>query len=170
MIGFFGANSAIAPTTSSAGRVDPNSNLGMLRDEVGGHDSSALNAAGSVLHAAAELNPVVNTFNAGYTAATGKDADNPALTVTRGERIQAIGATAAALLPTIGIVRGAGAGGLRIAEGVSQMIKSAKEDDVFLGVIENGNIRLFKTGAEIEGHSDLLNLGLISKNAQGFSM
>jgi len=112
---------------------------------------------------------VVSTFNAGYTARTGKDANNPAVTVTRGERIQAIGATAA-LLPTVGIVRGAGAGGLRIAEGVSQMIQSAKEGDVFLGVIENGSIRLFKTGAEIEGHSDLLNLGLISQNAQGFSV
>jgi hypothetical protein len=53
---------------------------------------------------AAELNPIVGTYNAGYTSVTGKD-PNDFHKVNKGERTQAIGQTAAAVSPFLARVK-----------------------------------------------------------------
>jgi len=60
--------------------------------------------------------------------------------------------------------------GMNIADGSKELIANSA-DDVLLGVVENGNVRLFKSAAgQIEGHSDLLKQRLISSDEQGFSI
>jgi hypothetical protein len=66
-------------------------------------------------------------------------------------------------------VRLAGSG-LKLAEGSRALIQGAKSE-YFLGVIENGTVRLFKTAlGEIEHHGQLIKQGLVKAGAQGFSI
>jgi RHS repeat-associated protein len=101
MLQYFNSGGEEAPVRT----VSAQSNLGMLRSELPGYDGGDLQAVRGVMMGAAELNPIVGGFNAGYTTATKKHAID-FHKVSNGERIQASGATAAAALPVLARFRG----------------------------------------------------------------
>jgi RHS repeat-associated protein len=60
--------------------------------------------------------------------------------------------------------------GVRLASGAQQTL-AGTQNGVLLGTLENGQVNLFQAAAgQIEGHADLLNAGLVSPGAQGFSI
>src|SRR5260221_2932887 len=60
--------------------------------------------------------------------------------------------------------------GIQIASGGQETV-AATQNGILLGTVENGQVKLFQTAAgQIEGHADLVNAGLVSPNAQGFSI
>ena len=61
-------------------------------------------------------------------------------------------------------------GGLELTAGAQQTL-AGTQNGVLLGTVENGQINLFQSGVgQIMGHSDLVNAGLVSPGAQGFSI
>jgi len=53
----------------------------------------------------------------------------------------------------------------------TQATLAGTQNGVLLGTVENGQINLFQSGVgQIMGHSDLVNAGLVSPGAQGFSI
>lgn len=61
--------------------------------------------------------------------------------------------------------------GILTLNGVSQATLASTQNGILLGTVENGEIKLFQaTAGEIEGHADLVNAGLVSPGAQGFSI
>jgi RHS repeat-associated protein len=88
--------------------------------------------------------------------AGGSAAGNPVTQEELQELLQAADATAGA--------------GLNLSSGAQQML-AGTQNGTLLGIIEKGQVFLFESGTgQIMGHSDLLNAGLISKGAQGFSI
>jgi hypothetical protein len=75
----------------------------MLQEDLGGYDTSQLQAAGAALQWAFELNPIVGGYNSGYTACTRKNAITHK-EVSSADRFQAGAQFAAIVLPfTLGL-------------------------------------------------------------------
>jgi len=59
---------------------------------------------------------------------------------------------------------------IQLTSGAQQTL-AGTQNGILLGTIEDGQVNLFQTVAgQIEGHADLVNAGLVSPGAQGFSL
>jgi hypothetical protein len=59
---------------------------------------------------------------------------------------------------------------IQLTSGAQQTL-AGTQNGILLGTVENGQVNLFETAAgQIEGHADLINAGLASPEAQGFSI
>jgi hypothetical protein len=105
------------------------------------------------------------------TAVGGRNAEGQS--VSTGRRVWA-GVNAAAMFLPVGRLTGtlerAAKSGLNLASDARKLIQGAK-NEYFLGVVENGNVRLFNTAAgQLEHHGQLIQQGLVQPGAQGFSI
>ena len=74
------------------------------------------------------------------------------------------------IIGDIEAITATGSEGLQLTTGAGKTL-AGTQNGVLLGTIENGEINLFDASAgQIEGHSGLLNQGLVSPNAEGFSI
>jgi hypothetical protein len=80
----------------------------MLQAELGGFDASEVRAMGAAMKTVANIVPTKAVFDSTYTVTTGTDPDTHTK-VQPGDMIQAGGATAAALLPALGVAGELGA-------------------------------------------------------------
>jgi hypothetical protein len=120
------------------------------------------------------MNPVVGGFNGGYGLIKGKDARS-GQQLTGWQRAKSGGEGLLAAAPLVFKLGKVANTAVKAEEALSaakalETLKASK-NGVYLGVIEKGEIRLFESAAgKFEGHSDLLKAGLVSKEAQGFSI
>jgi hypothetical protein len=87
---------------------------------------AAMQSASGVLRSAFELNPIVGTYDAGYQAATGKDAIDPSQSISSTERLISTITAVSAVLPA-GEEAWEALGGVKAVAGTGSLEQRAKE-------------------------------------------